>query len=83
MTKKTRKKELILVVDDQPNNLKVISSVLSDKYSLSFADSGKKALEILEKIKPKLILLDIMMPDMSGYEVCNEIMKTGKQRIFL
>lgn len=63
----------ILVVDDQPNNLKVISSVLNEEYNLSIANSGEKALKILEKIKPDLILLDIMMPDMDGYEVCKRI----------
>lgn len=63
----------ILVVDDQPNNLKVISSVLNEEYNLSIANSGEKALKILDKIKPDLILLDIMMPDMDGYEVCKRI----------
>jgi two-component system, sensor histidine kinase and response regulator len=73
MTSNTTKKDLILIVDDQPNNLKVISSVLSNKYTLSFANSGERALKILEKINPGLILLDIMMPDMDGYEVCEKI----------
>jgi len=73
MTSNTTNKDLILIVDDQPNNLKVISSVLSNKYTLSFANSGERALKILEKINPGLILLDIMMPDMDGYEVCQKI----------
>jgi two-component system sensor histidine kinase/response regulator len=67
------KKDVILIVDDQPNNLKVISSVLGKEYSLSVANSGKNALQILERIKPNLILLDIMMPEMNGYEVCSII----------
>lgn len=69
----TVNKDIILVVDDQPNNLKVISSLLRDEYMLSFAQSGIKALEILEKMKPTLILLDIMMPEMDGYEVIDKI----------
>ena len=66
-------KELILIIDDQPANLKVISSVLGKRYSLSVADSGNKALEILNMVQPDLILLDIMMPEMDGYEVCSII----------
>ncbi len=66
-------KDVILVVDDQPNNLKVISSVLGDSYSLSFANNGPNALKILEKLEPDLILLDVMMPDMDGFEVCSRI----------
>ncbi len=65
----------ILIVDDQPNNIKVISNVLSDGYNLYIANSGEKALQILEKVQPDLILLDIMMPGMSGFEVC-EIIKS-------
>lgn len=71
-------KDLILIVDDQPNNLKVLSSVLSDKYSLSVAESGIRALSILEKMTPDLILLDIMMPEMDGYEVCQRLKKDEK-----
>lgn len=68
-----KNKDLILIVDDQPNNLKVISSVLSDKYSISVANSGENALKILNKVTPQLILLDIMMPGMNGFEVCEKL----------
>jgi two-component system sensor histidine kinase/response regulator len=63
----------ILIVDDQPNNLKVISSILSENYKLFVANSGEKAFKILEVEKPDLILLDIMMPGMDGYEVCERL----------
>ena len=66
-------KDIILVVDDQPVNLKVVSTVLSKDYTISIADSGIKALKILEKMKPSLILLDVMMPEMDGYEVIQKI----------
>jgi signal transduction histidine kinase len=66
-------KDVILVVDDQPNNLKVIASVLGRDYSLSIANSGANALKILENNTPDLILLDIMMPEMDGFEVCRRI----------
>ncbi len=66
-------KLVILIVDDQTTNLKILSSVLSRKYSLSLANSGPNALKYLEDHKPDLILLDVMMPDMDGYEVCTQI----------
>ena len=66
-------KNKILIVDDQPNNLKVISSILSKKYKLFVANSGGKALKILEVEMPDLILLDIMMPGMNGYDVCKKL----------
>ena len=70
---KTNEKELLLVVDDQANNLKFITDELGSDYRLSNAGSGFTALKILEKVKPDLILLDIMMPGMDGYEVCRRI----------
>ncbi len=73
MVTKQHKKDLVLVVDDQPNNLKILSSVINKKYSLSAAPNGTSALQILEKIKPDLILMDIMMPGMNGFEVCERI----------
>ncbi len=79
-TIKESKKDVILVVDDQPNNLKVISSVLGDSYSLSFANNGPNALKILENLQPDLILLDVMMPGMDGYEVCQRIKSTEKTK---
>ncbi len=63
----------ILIVDDQANNIKVISTVLGADYNLYIANSGARALQILEKVKPDLILLDVMMPEMDGYEVCRRI----------
>ncbi len=68
----------ILVVDDAPEVLILISSILKDKYKIKVATSGAKALSILAnaKQKPDLILLDIIMPKMDGYEVCHEIKKT-------
>lgn len=80
MVLKQHKKDLILVVDDQPNNLKVLASVIGKKYTLSAAPNGKFALNILEKIKPDLILLDIMMPDMNGFEVCQKIKENNSTK---
>ncbi len=64
---------MILVVDDQMTNLKILSSILSKEYSLGIANSGENAMKYLENNTPDLILLDIMMPEMDGYEVCQKI----------
>ena len=71
--KNKKAKDLILVVDDQPNNLKLIANVLGQEYSLSIANSGINALKMLENGVPDLILLDVMMPEMDGFEVCKKI----------
>jgi signal transduction histidine kinase len=74
------RKDQILVVDDQPENLKIIASILSPEYALSIANNGMNALKILEKSIPDLILLDIMMPEMDGFEVCKKIRENKKTK---
>ena len=70
---------LILVVDDVTKNLQLVMEILEQiGYETTFATGGKKALERLETVKPDLILLDLMMPDMGGLEVC-EILKADPQ----
>lgn len=65
---------LILIVDDTPANLRLLSHVLSKKgYNHLEASNGKEAVQLAKEHEPDLILLDIMMPDMNGYEVINEI----------
>lgn len=63
----------LLVVDDEPVNLQVLRQVLQDDYRLLFARDGLKALELAERERPELILLDVMMPGMTGYEVCERL----------
>lgn len=63
----------ILIVDDEPTNLHVMRQILKDTYQLLFAPNGEKALQAANTHQPDLILLDIMMPDMSGYEVCQQL----------
>ncbi|MEM6252366.1 MAG: response regulator [Cyanobacteria bacterium P01_D01_bin.156] len=68
--------EKILVVDDTPANLKVITEILSVKnYQVSVAISGERALKRLESHIPDLILLDIQMPGINGFETCQQIKK--------
>jgi len=59
----------VLIVDDMQSNIDILRSVLKDNYQLAVAKNGEKAIEITKKVMPDLILLDIMMPKMSGYEV--------------
>ncbi len=66
-------KPTLLVVDDMPDNLTLMSGLLKDKYRIKVANSGEKALKIAETDCPHLILLDIMMPKMDGYEVCRKL----------
>lgn len=68
-----KNKQKILVVDDEPINLKVLNNVLKDTYKLVFSKSGTEALRLIEKEKPDLILLDVMMPEMTGYDVCERL----------
>lgn len=63
----------ILVVDDTPANIDVVKGVLSESYFVQAAVNGDMALKIVQKKKPDLILLDIMMPGMDGYEVCKRL----------
>src|SRR5687767_7830252 len=64
----------ILVVDDVPKNAKLLADILTVKgYDLSTAASGPEALKRIAEDRPDLVLLDVMMPGMSGYEVCQAI----------
>ena len=64
----------ILIVDDEPLNIEVLNGLLRDHYSITVAMNGEQALKAASsKTKPDLILLDIMMPEMDGYEVCRKL----------
>ncbi|MEI8092574.1 MAG: response regulator [Spirochaetales bacterium] len=64
----------ILVVDDTPDNLSLISGLLKDTWKIKVATGGEKALKIAAtEPQPSLILLDIMMPEMDGFEVCQKL----------
>jgi PleD family two-component response regulator len=67
-------KQVILAVDDTPDNLALISGILKERYRVKVATNGKDALHIaFSEDPPDLILLDIMMPGMDGYEVCRQL----------
>jgi len=64
----------ILIVDDTPANIEVLSSALKTSgHKLAIANSGEKALQIVERLKPDLILLDVMMPGIDGFETCKRL----------
>ncbi len=73
-------RQTILVVDDAPENIDVLTGILSDNYRVKAAINGEKALKIAEKSPPDLILLDIMMPKMDGYEVCRALKQDPRTR---
>jgi diguanylate cyclase (GGDEF)-like protein len=60
----------LLIVDDDPSNIRLLASIFDDAYDILFATSGKDALRIATNESPDLILLDVMMPEMDGYQVC-------------
>lgn len=66
-------KENVLIVDDDPNNIYFLNEILSEYYRTTVADSGKRALELAKEHIPDIILLDVAMPLMNGYEVCQKL----------
>ncbi|WP_373991500.1 response regulator [Duganella sp. BuS-21] len=63
----------VLIVDDTPDNITLLSSLLKDKYTTKVATNGATALQIVASSKVDLILLDIMMPDVDGIETCRRL----------
>jgi len=64
---------IVLVVDDTETNIDILMDILADDYDVVVAMDGEGALEAVEEDTPNLILLDIMMPDMDGFEVCKRL----------
>ncbi len=71
--KPTDDRPKILIVDDEPTNLQILRQVLSEDYRLLFARDGDKALELAAAEQPNLILMDVMMPGMTGLEACHRL----------
>lgn len=77
----TPEKKLVLIVDDAPANIQVVHSILKDDFKIRVATSGAKALDLVKtKPQPDLILLDVTMPEMDGYEVCGILKATPDAR---
>ncbi|MBF0546743.1 MAG: response regulator [Candidatus Riflebacteria bacterium] len=69
-------KSKILVIDDLPSNIEVLAELLKTDYEIIFATSGKKGIELATKEFPDLIILDVMMPEMDGFETCSQLKKS-------
>lgn len=67
------KSKKVLIVDDVPRNIDLLKDILTERYQVQIAKSGRVALDIVHRSQPDLILLDIMMPDMNGFEVCEKL----------
>src|SRR5688572_6109127 len=79
--KDSKDKPRILIVDDAPQNLALMDGLLSDDYDTIVANNGERALKVAFSAKaPDLVLLDIEMPGMDGYEVCRRLKAEGRTR---
>jgi diguanylate cyclase (GGDEF)-like protein len=70
----------ILLVDDQVVNIKILHQLLHQDYDIHMATDGLKAIEICEKIQPDIILLDIEMPNLNGFDVCAKLKQRAETR---
>jgi CheY-like chemotaxis protein len=73
MNTKNENRPTVLIVDDTPDNITLLASLLKDKYNTKVATSGATALQIVAGSKIDLVLLDIMMPEMDGFEACRRL----------
>src|SRR5436189_1930414 len=71
----------ILVIEDEPANIQTLSTLLKERgYQINIATNGGQALQVLERLRPDLILLDVMMPEMDGFETCRRIKASPEWR---
>jgi sigma-B regulation protein RsbU (phosphoserine phosphatase) len=71
----------VLLVDDEPANIEIVNSILHDSYKIRVATNGARALDLANQVPaPDLILLDVMMPGMDGYEVCTRLKAAAQTR---
>ena len=83
---RSSQRQKVLVIDDDELNREIMEEALEDEYEVHYADSGEEGLQLARTIRPDLVLLDIMMPGMDGYECCRQIRASheiGKAKIIL
>lgn len=68
----------ILIVEDNPVNMDIFKEIFEDDFKIKMVVDGMQALEVIEDYMPKVVLLDVMMPKMDGYEVCRQIRSNDK-----
>ena len=72
------REQLILIVDDEPRNIRILNQSLGPSYLTKEAKTGEEALTLLDCDIPDLILLDVMLPEMSGFEIC-KVLKSNPE----
>jgi signal transduction histidine kinase len=80
MIKKGQDKPLIFIAEDSPENLKVLCHFIEEEFRISAVGNGRQALEMIPVVEPDLILLDIMMPGMDGFTICQHLREDVKTR---
>lgn len=71
----------IMVVDDVPENIQILGKILRDEgYKIAPATNGRRALEMIPKVKPDLVLMDVMMPEMDGFEACRRMKESAEMK---
>lgn len=73
-------KKSILVAEDESSITELLKIILNEKYNLSFVEDGESVLKEVSRSQPDLLLLDVMMPNMNGYEVCKALRKDKKTK---
>lgn len=68
----------ILIVEDNLVNLDIFKEIFEDDFNIKMVTDGMQALDVIESFLPKIVLLDVMMPNMDGYEVCRQIRANDK-----
>ncbi len=68
-----RTRDKILAVDDDPTNIEILKELLDEDYNLKTAATGEQGLEVARDFQPDIILLDVMMPGIDGYETCRRL----------
>jgi len=69
----SEERPLVLIVDDEPSNIEILSEVLDEQHDIAFASGGEEAVEAAIQLAPDLILLDVLMPAPDGHEVCRRL----------
>jgi len=75
-----RTRQTVLIVDDEPMNIEILYETLSAEHEILFATNGQEALRIASSELPDLILLDVVLPDLDGYQVCTQLKSDSKTR---
>jgi len=78
-----KEKQTILIVDDEPANIKILNEVLQEDYNVIFSTNGERAIDLAIVKKPDLILLDIIMPGIDGYTVCKTLKQNAETKDIL